>query len=210
MAAITSDVSLMDLLDKRSICLSVLPASGREAVEHLIGILAKQGKFLDETAYRKELCRQLESGGTAGTDGTVGTDDSAGTDGSVCADDFVPALQPVYDACDAFNGTAVFCWKSSSVLESGAAAMTVKEGVTFPSMGDFPIRLIFFIAVPDQEAERYTEICERLRILLRNENLAEILQNAPTVWAFLAILDAAEEGRPDLYWPKAQKVLINV
>ena len=91
-----------------------------------------------------------------------------------------------------------------------AAAMTVKEGVTFPSMGDFPIRLIFFIAVPDQEAERYTEICERLRILLRNENLAEILQNAPTVWAFLAILDAAEEGRPDLYWPKAQKVLINV
>lgn len=96
------------------------------------------------------------------------------------------------------EGIAIPHGKCSAVLQPGLAAMVVKDGVDFESLDGMPVHLIFLIAAPDTEDNVHLDVLSKLSVLLMDEEFVRKLREAKTVDEFLAVVDAADEEKPDI------------
>lgn len=96
------------------------------------------------------------------------------------------------------EGIAIPHGKCDAVSEPGLAAMVVKDGVDFDSLDGEPVHLIFLIAAPNTKDNIHLDVLSKLSVLLMDEEFTEKLKQAETAEAFLQIVDAADEEKPDL------------
>lgn len=96
------------------------------------------------------------------------------------------------------EGIAIPHGKGDSVIKPGLAAMVVKNGVEFDSLDGQPVHLMFLIAAPNTKDNIHLDVLSKLSTLLMDETFASNLKNAKTVKEFLAIIDKADQERPDL------------
>lgn len=96
------------------------------------------------------------------------------------------------------EGIAIPHGKGDCVKRPGLAAMVVRDGVDFESLDDEPVHLIFLIAAPNTKDNVHLDVLSKLSMLLMNEDFVADLKAAPSVEAFLDIIDKADEEKPDL------------
>lgn len=83
--------------------------------------------------------------------------------------------------------------KSDAVKEPGLAAITLPEGVDYASLDGEPVKLLFLIAAPDNDAELHLGILSRLSQMLMHPGFIDRLINAKNADEFLAIIDEEEQ-----------------
>lgn len=96
------------------------------------------------------------------------------------------------------EGIAIPHGKGDFVKEPGLAAMVVRKGVEFDSLDGQPVNLIFLIAAPNTEDNVHIDVLSKLSTLLLDETFTTSLKNAKTTEEFLAIIDKADQEKPDL------------
>lgn len=96
------------------------------------------------------------------------------------------------------GGIAIPHGKCAAVREPGLAAMVVKDGVEFESLDGMPARLIFLIAAPDTEDNIHLDVLSKLSVLLMDPDFVEKLTKAETAEEFLAVIDQADQEKPDI------------
>ena len=96
------------------------------------------------------------------------------------------------------GGIAIPHGKCAAVREPGLAAMVVKDGVEFESLDGMPAHLIFLIAAPDTEDNIHLDVLSKLSVLLMDPGFVEKLTKAETKGEFLAVIDQADQEKPDL------------
>lgn len=154
---------ITDLLDKRSILLDAAPKTKSEALDQIVGLMAKSGKIRDLEAYRKQVYLREEESTTG-----IG------------------------------EGIAIPHGKCSAVERPGLAAMVVKDGVDFESLDGEPVTLIFLIAAPNTEDNVHLDVLSKLSVLMMDEEFSQSLRQAESVEQFLAIIDKADDEKPDI------------
>lgn len=93
------------------------------------------------------------------------------------------------------EGVAIPHGKSSAVEAPGLAAMTIPAGVDYESLDGEPVKLVFLIAAPDNEANVHLAILAKLATLLMDSKFISDLVSAKTPEAFLEIIDKAEAAK---------------
>lgn len=96
------------------------------------------------------------------------------------------------------EGIAIPHGKCDAVNAPGLAAMVVKEGVDFEALDDEKVTLIFLIAAPNTEDNVHLDVLSKLSVLMMDEEFSESLRNAKSVDEFLAIVDKADDEKPDI------------
>ncbi len=96
------------------------------------------------------------------------------------------------------EGIAIPHGKSDAVNAPGLAAMVVKEGVDFNALDDEKVTLIFLIAAPNTEDNVHLDVLSKLSVLMMDEEFSENLRNAKSVDEFMAIVDKADDEKPDI------------
>ena len=96
------------------------------------------------------------------------------------------------------GGIAIPHGKCSAVREPGLAAMVVRDGVEFESLDGMPAHLIFLIAAPDTEDNIHLDVLSKLSVLLMDQSFVEKLTKAETAEEFLAVIDQADQEKPDI------------
>lgn len=96
------------------------------------------------------------------------------------------------------EGIAIPHGKCSAVERPGLAAMVVKDGVDFESLDGEPVTLIFLIAAPNTEDNVYLDVLSKLSVLMMDEEFSQSLRQAESVEQFLAIIDKADDEKPDI------------
>ncbi len=96
------------------------------------------------------------------------------------------------------EGIAIPHGKGESVIKPGLAAMVIKEGVNFDSLDGQPVNLIFLIAAPNTKDNVHLDVLSKLSTLLMDEAFTENLKKAKTAEEFLAVIDKADQEKPDL------------
>lgn len=96
------------------------------------------------------------------------------------------------------GGIAIPHGKCAAVREPGLAAMVVKDGVEFESLDGMPAHLIFLIAAPDTEDNIHLDVLSKLSVLLMDQSFVEKLTKAETAEEFLAVIDQADQEKPDI------------
>lgn len=96
------------------------------------------------------------------------------------------------------EGIAIPHGKGAAVTRPGLAAMVIPNGVDFDSLDDEPVHIVFLIAAPNTKDNIHLDVLSKLSMMLMDEEFIEKLKNAKTVEEFLAIIDKADEERPDL------------
>ena len=96
------------------------------------------------------------------------------------------------------GGIAIPHGKCSAVREPGLAAMVVRDGVEFESLDGMPAHLIFLIATPDTEDNIHLDVLSKLSVLLMDQSFVEKLTKAETAEEFLAVIDQADQEKPDI------------
>lgn len=121
---------------------------------------------------------------------------------SPCRWDMNSALTLVKRMREARNcigeGIAIPHGKGAAVTRPGLAAMVIPNGVDFDSLDDEPVHIVFLIAAPNTKDNIHLDVLSKLSMMLMDEEFIEKLKNAKTVEEFLAIIDKADEERPDL------------
>lgn len=92
------------------------------------------------------------------------------------------------------DGIATPHAKSAGVKAPGLAAITVPQGLDFDSMDGLPSRLFFLIAAPADSNDAHLEVLSKLATMLMDPDFTEALIKADSVDAFLALIDAKENG----------------
>ena len=96
------------------------------------------------------------------------------------------------------EGIAIPHGKGAAVTRPGLAAMVIPNGVDFDSLDDEPVHIVFLIAAPNTKDNIHLDVLSKLSMMLMDEEFIEKLKNAKTVEEFLAIIDKADEERPDM------------
>lgn len=96
------------------------------------------------------------------------------------------------------EGIAIPHGKCSAVERPGLAAMVVKDGVNFESLDGEPVTLIFLIAAPNTEDNVHLDVLSKLSVLMMDEEFSQSLRQAESVEQFLAIIDKADDEKPDI------------
>lgn len=96
------------------------------------------------------------------------------------------------------EGIAIPHGKCSAVERPGLAAMVVKDGVDFESLDGEPVTLIFLIAAPNTEDNVHLDVLSKLSVLMMDEEFSQSLRQAESVEQFLAIIDKADDEKPDI------------
>ncbi len=96
------------------------------------------------------------------------------------------------------EGIAIPHGKCSAVSKPGLAAMVIKNGVDFDALDGEPVDLLFLIAAPNTEDNVHLDVLSKLSVLLMDEKFASDLRKASTPEEFLAIVDKADDERPDI------------
>lgn len=96
------------------------------------------------------------------------------------------------------EGIAIPHGKCSAVSKPGLAAMVVRDGVDFDSLDGEPVTLLFLIAAPNTEENVHLDVLSKLSVLMMDEEFAEALRRAETVEEFLAVIDKADDEKPDI------------
>lgn len=94
-------------------------------------------------------------------------------------------------------GIAIPHCKSDAVTKAGLAAMVVKDGVDFESLGGTPAKIIFLIAAPNTEDNVHLQVLSKLSVMLMDEQFTNSLINAGSVDEFLNIIDSAEKAKDE-------------
>ena len=76
--------------------------------------------------------------------------------------------------------------------------MVVKDGVDFESLDGEPVTLIFLIAAPNTEDNVHLDVLSKLSVLMMDEEFSQSLRQAESVEQFLAIIDKADDEKPDI------------
>ena len=96
------------------------------------------------------------------------------------------------------EGIAIPHGKCSAVNAPGLAAMVVKDGVDFDSLDGEPVTLMFLIAAPNTEDNVHLDVLSKLSVLMMDEEFSASLRKAKSVDEFLAIIDKADDEKPDI------------
>ena len=96
------------------------------------------------------------------------------------------------------DGIAIPHGKCSAVNKPGLAAMVIKDGVDFDSLDGEPVTLLFLIAAPNTEDNVHLDVLSKLSVLMMDEEFSKSLRNAKSVDEFLAIVDKADDEKPDI------------
>ena len=96
------------------------------------------------------------------------------------------------------EGIAIPHGKCSAVNAPGLAAMVVKDGVDFDSLDGEKVTLMFLIAAPNTEDNVHLDVLSKLSVLMMDEDFSESLRKAKSVDEFLAIIDKADDEKPDI------------
>lgn len=96
------------------------------------------------------------------------------------------------------EGIAIPHGKCDAVERPGLAAMVVRDGVDFESLDGDPVTLIFLIAAPNTEDNVHLDVLSKLSVLMMDEEFSESLRQAKSVDQFLAIIDQADDEKPDI------------
>ncbi len=96
------------------------------------------------------------------------------------------------------EGIAIPHGKCDAVERPGLAAMVVRDGVDFESLDGEPVTLIFLIAAPNTEDNVHLDVLSKLSVLMMDEEFSESLRQAKSVDQFLAIIDQADDEKPDI------------
>ena len=68
----------------------------------------------------------------------------------------------------------------------------------FESLDGMPAHLIFLIAAPDTEDNIHLDVLSKLSVLLMDQSFVEKLTKAETAEEFLAVIDQADQEKPDI------------
>ena len=85
--------------------------------------------------------------------------------------------------------------KSDAVKDPGLSAITLPAGVDFDSLDGEPVKLLFLIAAPDNDADVHLGILSRLSQMLMHPGFVERLIAAKDTDEFLAIIDEEEQEK---------------
>jgi len=96
------------------------------------------------------------------------------------------------------EGIAIPHGKCDAVERPGLAAMVVKDGVDFESLDGEPVTLMFLIAAPNTEDNVHLDVLSKLSVLMMDEEFSQSLREAESVDQFLAIIDKADDEKPDI------------
>ena len=96
------------------------------------------------------------------------------------------------------EGIAIPHGKGAFVDKPGLAAMVVKDGVDYDSLGGEPVHLIFLIAAPNTKDNVHLDVLSKLSVILMDEDFSRALQNAKSPEEFMKIVDEADQEAPDL------------
>ena len=96
------------------------------------------------------------------------------------------------------EGIAIPHGKCDAVERPGLAAMVVKDGVDFDSLDGEPVTLMFLIAAPNTEDNVHLDVLSKLSVLMMDEDFSRSLREAKSVEEFLAIIDKADDEKPDI------------
>ena len=95
------------------------------------------------------------------------------------------------------DGIATPHAKSAGVKEAGLAAMVVPNGVDFDALDGQPSRLFFMIAAPEGAADTHVEVLSKLATMVIDPDFKNALIQAATVYRFLELITAKEDGNFD-------------
>lgn len=96
------------------------------------------------------------------------------------------------------EGIAIPHGKCDAVDKLGLAAMVIKNGVDFDSLDGEPVTLLFLIAAPNTEDNVHLDVLSKLSVLMMDEEFSKSLRQAKSVEEFLAIIDKADDEKPDI------------
>ncbi len=96
------------------------------------------------------------------------------------------------------EGIAIPHGKCDAVERPGLAAMVVRDGVDFDSLDGEPVTLMFLIAAPNTEDNVHLDVLSKLSVLMMDEDFSLSLREAKSVDEFLAIIDKADDEKPDI------------
>lgn len=96
------------------------------------------------------------------------------------------------------EGIAIPHGKCDAVERPGLAAMVVRDGVDFESLDGEPVTLMFLIAAPNTEDNVHLDVLSKLSVLMMDEEFSQSLRQAESVEQFLAIIDKADDEKPDI------------
>lgn len=96
------------------------------------------------------------------------------------------------------EGIAIPHGKCDAVTKPGLAAMVIKNGVDFDSLDGEPVKLLFLIAAPNTKDNVHLDVLSKLSVLMMDEDFSASLCNAASVDEFLAIIDKADDEKPDI------------
>ena len=96
------------------------------------------------------------------------------------------------------EGIAIPHGKCDAVDKPGLAAMVIKNGVDFDSLDGEPVTLLFLIAAPNTEDNVHLDVLSKLSVLMMDEEFSKSLRQAKSVEEFLAIIDKADDEKPDI------------
>lgn len=96
------------------------------------------------------------------------------------------------------EGIAIPHGKCDAVERPGLAAMVIRDGVDFDSLDGEPVTLMFLIAAPNTEDNVHLDVLSKLSVLMMDEEFSLSLRQAKSVEEFLAIIDKADDEKPDI------------
>lgn len=96
------------------------------------------------------------------------------------------------------EGIAIPHGKCDAVERPGLAAMVIRDGVDFDSLDGEPVTLMFLIAAPNTEDNVHLDVLSKLSVLMMDEEFSLALRQAESVEEFLAIIDKADDEKPDI------------
>lgn len=96
------------------------------------------------------------------------------------------------------EGIAIPHGKCDAVERPGLAAMVVRDGVDFDALDGEPVTLMFLIAAPNTEDNVHLDVLSKLSVLMMDEEFSKSLRQAKSVEEFLAIIDKADDEKPDI------------
>ena len=93
------------------------------------------------------------------------------------------------------EGIAIPHGKGDCVGTPGLSAMIIKEGVDYESLDRNPVNILFLIAAPETDDNIHLEMLAQLSMMLMDDDFRKNLLAAKDVDEFLAVIDAADDGK---------------
>ena len=98
------------------------------------------------------------------------------------------------------EGIAIPHARTKAVLRPCITALTVPDGMEYPSLDGEPVRLLLMIATPEKSEELYMDLLAWLSGLLLEPGFVEALMEAESAETFCHLFRLAEEQQPAPIW----------